>query len=156
MKSSMLKNLTKATLFLGLLLFSFQMTAQKGDAASENSILKAIDDSSDWGPCPPFIPEGCNVALLQGDMAKANTDVVFKFQGGTEIPNHWHSSAERMILLEGELQVTYEGEATKIMKSGNYAYGPAKKPHVAKCISKDPCILFVGFIEPVDAYAIED
>jgi hypothetical protein len=42
------------------------------------------------------------------------------------------------------------------MNVGDYAYGPAKKPHTAKCLSKDPCILFIGFGEPLDAFAIEE
>ena len=157
MKSNKFKSLFKFIMIFALLCYSSQMLAQKGDSTYENSILKVIDDSSvEWGPCPPFIPEGCNVTLLQGDMANPNTDVVFKFQGGTDIPNHWHTSAERMILLAGKLEVTYEGEPKKTMKAGNYAFGPAKKPHVAKCVSKDPCLLYVGFVEPVDAFAIED
>lgn len=123
----------------------------------ENSVLTSIDDESlQWGPCPPFIPKGCKAAVLHGDMAVSNTDVVFQFEGGLDLPNHWHNSAERMILLSGELEVTYKGEAKKIMKKGNYAFGPAKKPHTAKCISKKPCVLFVGFVEPVDAFAVEE
>lgn len=155
-----LQSIQKVT-FLFTLLALFLVSsarAQKGDSSDmENSILKSIDDTSlNWGPCPPFIPEGCKAAVLQGDLAVPNTDVVFKFEGGLDLPNHWHNSAERMILLSGELEVTYKGESKKIMKKGNYAYGPAKKPHTAKCISKKPCVLFVGFVEPVDAFAVEE
>ena len=148
-----------ASLFtlLTLLLVTTAM-AQKGDGSEmENSVLKSIDDKSiQWGPCPPFIPEGCKAAVLHGDMAIPNTDVFFKFEGGLDLPNHWHNSAERMILLSGELEVTYKGEPKRIMKKGNYAFGPAKKEHTAKCISKEPCVLFVGFVEPVDAFAVEE
>jgi quercetin dioxygenase-like cupin family protein len=140
-----------------LLLFITSTTfAQKGDPM-ENSILTSIDDPDlQWGPCPPFIPEGCKAAVLHGDLAVPNTDVVFQFDGGLDLPNHWHNSAERMILLDGELEVTYAGESKRVMKKGNYAYGPAKKPHTAKCVSKKPCVLFVGFVEPVDAFAVEE
>ena len=156
MKFYNLKSFTSYAIVVVFAFYSSHVMAQKGDSSHENSILKVIDDSAEWGPCPPFIPEGCSVSLLQGDMAHPNTDVVFKFQGGTDIPNHWHTSAERMILLEGKLEVTYEGEPKRVMKAGNYAFGPAKKPHVAKCVSKDPCLLYVGFVQPVDAFAIED
>ncbi len=109
-----------------------------------------------WGPCPSFMPEGCNIAVLHGDPSKENSDVLFRVNGKSSIPNHWHSSAERMVLLSGKMEVTYEGEDTSTMKLGNYAFGPAKKPHTAKCVSKDPCVLYIGFNEPVDAYAIEE
>ena len=147
-----------ASLFtLIAILMASTSIAQKGDGSDmENSVLISVDDESlQWGPCPPFIPEGCKAAVLHGDLAQSNADVVFKFEGGLDLPNHWHNSAERMILLSGELEVTYKGEPKRIMKKGNYAFGPAKKPHTAKCVSKKPCILFVGFVEPVDAFAVE-
>lgn len=152
-----IQKLFTLSMFLVLFVFSTSM-AQKGDGSDyENSVLKSIDDKSlQWGPCPPFIPEGCKAAVLHGDMSVPNTDVVFQFDGGLDLPNHWHNSAERMILLAGELEVTYEGEEKKTMKTGNYAFGPAKKPHTAKCVSKKPCVLFVGFVEPVDAFAVQD
>jgi len=59
-----------------------------------------------------------------------------------------------MILIAGELKVTYEGEKTPTMKVGSYAYGPSKKHHTAKCISKKPCVLFIAFEEPLDALPI--
>jgi len=30
---------------------------------------------------------------------------------------------------------TYNGEASKVMLAGHFAYGPSKKPHAAKCLS---------------------
>ena len=80
----------------------------------------------------------------------------FKVNGKSSIPNHWHNSHERMVLLTGKMQVTYKGESTQTMNVGDYAYGPAKKPHTAKCLSKDPCILFIGFGDPLDAFAVEE
>ena len=148
-----------ASSFMLLALFLVSTaTAQKGDSADmENSILKSIDDETlQWGPCPPFMLEGCNIAVLHGDPSQEKADVLFRVNGKSSIPNHWHSSAERMVLLSGKLEVTYKGEETSTMKLGNYAFGPAKKPHTAKCVSKDPCVLYIGFNEPVDAFAIEE
>lgn len=122
-------------------------------AMKETSIAVNIHDSNmEWGKCPEFIPSGCKVAILQGDPTSNNSDAVFKFEPNTDIPEHWHNSAEHMILLEGELEVTYEGEPTKTLKSGYYAYGPAKKPHSARCNDSGPCILFVAFEKPLDAF----
>ena len=157
MRSARFQSFLKGAIMLSLLIVSTQLLAQKGDADMENSVLSSKDDPNlQWGPCPEFMPEGCNIAVLHGDPSKSNSDVLFRVNGGADIPNHWHNSAERMVLLSGEMEVTYQGESTSTMKKGNYAYGPAKKPHVAKCVSKDPCVLFIGFVEPVDAFAIED
>lgn len=77
------------------------------------------------------MPEGCKIAVLHGDPSKNNVDILFKVDANSEIPNHWHNSAGRMILLSGELKVTYKNETAQIMKVGSYAYGLSKKPHTA-------------------------
>lgn len=68
---------------------------------------------------------------------------------------HWHSSAERMVLVAGELPVTYDGQEAAILKPGTYAYGPAKRPHSGLCASSAPCVLFIAFESPVDAVPVE-
>jgi quercetin dioxygenase-like cupin family protein len=56
-----------------------------------------------------------------------------------------------MVLLSGELHVSYEGQPTTIVRKGSYAYGPAQLPHEAYCADGDDCILFIAFESPVDA-----
>ena len=56
-----------------------------------------------------------------------------------------------MVLVSGELHVTYEGQPTTVLKPGMYAYGPAKLAHKAVCASGAPCVLFIAFEAPVDA-----
>jgi quercetin dioxygenase-like cupin family protein len=113
------------------------------------------DEQLQWGACPSFIPKGCEIAVLHGDPAKANADIFFKVPADFTIPNHWHTSAERMVLVSGELHVTYEGQPTAVLKSGMFAYGPAKLPHRAVCRSTTPCVLFIAFEASVDAVAAE-
>lgn len=62
-----------------------------------------------WGPCPAFMPKGCELAGLHGDPAQPNADVFLRIPPKSEIPTHRHSSAERMMLVEGVLQVSYTG-----------------------------------------------
>ncbi len=157
MKNLFTKFNIRSLLFISILLFSSSIFAQKGGEMDiENSVVKTINDANlQWGPCPSFMPDGCNIAVLHGDPSKNNVDILFKVKGGSEIPNHWHSSPERMILLSGKLSVTYENETTQVMKTGSYAYGPSSKKHTAKCISKEPCVIFIAFEEPLDAFAVE-
>lgn len=116
----------------------------------------AGDKGLTWGPCPPFLPKGCAIAILHGDPAKDNVDVFFKVPAKSTIPLHWHTSAERMILVAGELHVTYDGQKKAILKSGTYAYGPAKRPHHGFCASAVPCVLFIAFESPLDAVPVEN
>lgn len=128
------------------------LAAAPAVGAAEPALARAWDDPKlQWGPCPDFLPKGCGIAVLHGDPAKPNVDVFFKVPGGSTIAHHKHTSAERMVLVSGELDVTYEGEATVKLKPGMYAYGPAGKPHGATCRKGDPCVLFIAFESPLDA-----
>ena len=111
----------------------------------------AQDAQIQWGPCPPFMPAGCGLAVLHGDPAKANADVFLKVPAHAAIPEHWHTSAERMVLVAGELSVSYRGQAQVVLKPGMYAFGPAKVPHSASCGNGAACVLFIAFESAVDA-----
>jgi quercetin dioxygenase-like cupin family protein len=134
-------------------LLAVVIASLSADAADqERAITWTADDSRlQWGPCPAFLPEGCRIAVLHGDPAKMNADVFFKLPANSKLPLHWHSSAERMLLVAGELRVTYEGQAAATLNPGTYAYGPAKLPHSGECASAVPCVLFIAFESPVDA-----
>lgn len=113
------------------------------------------DPKLKWGACPSFLPKGCRIAVLHGDPAKDNLDVFFKVPAKSTIPLHWHTSAERMVLVAGELHITYEGQKKAVLKPGTYAYGPAKRPHDGYCASKESCVLFIAFESPLDAVPVE-
>ena len=122
--------------------------------AQEQPVARSAEDPQlKWGPCPPFMPAGCGLTVLHGDPAKPNADVFLKLPAKAAIPEHVHTSAERMILVAGELSVSYKGQPTTTLKPGMYAYGPAKLPHSATCGSA-PCILFIAFESPVDAIPV--
>lgn len=106
-----------------------------------------------WGPCPDVIPKGCEIAVLHGDPAQANADIYFKVPANFTIPSHSHTSPERMVLVSGELSVTYEGQPTVVLRPGMYAYGPAKRVHKAVCGNMGPCVLFIAFELPLDVSA---
>jgi mannose-6-phosphate isomerase-like protein (cupin superfamily) len=125
-------------------------------SAQEIPLARSIEDASlKWGGCPDFMPKGCEIAVLHGDPAKDNADVFFKVPANAVIPRHWHTSAERMVLVAGELHVTYDGHPTAMLRPGIYAYGPPKLPHKAECRGAVPCVLFIAFESPVDAVASE-
>ena len=113
--------------------------------------IKAQDSSLQWGPCPPILPGDCHIAVLHGDPSQPNADVFLRVGGGYVIANHSHTSAERMILVTGRLQVDYQGAPATTLSPGQYAYGPAKLGHGGKCLSSEPCTLFIAFEGPVDA-----
>jgi hypothetical protein len=123
--------------------------------APEQSVTRSAEDGRlQWAPCPSFMPKGCGLAVLHGDPAKPNADIFLRLPAKTTIPEHWHTSAERMVLVSGELAVTYKGQERVVLRPGMYAYGPAKLPHTASCESGASCVLFIAFESPVDAVPV--
>lgn len=147
-----LRRALSTTLACGLALVALPAPVPAHDSAREPALALNADDAKlQWGPCPPFLPKGCAIAVLHGDPAKDNVDVFLKVPGKSVLPLHWHTSAERMVLVAGELHVTYEGQKQAVLKPGTYAYGPAKRPHHGRCASTRECVLFIAFESPLDA-----
>ena len=131
------------------------VAAKPAPAAVRPLAQSASDPALQWGACPPGMPEGCGIAVLQGDPAKPNADIFLRVPGGSAIPPHAHSSAERMVLISGELEVKYQGAPQATLKATDYAYGPANLPHRANCRSEAACVLFIAFEGPVDVKPFE-
>jgi len=119
---------------------------------SQTLTRTAQDAQLQWGPCPSFMPTGCALAVLRGDPAKPNADVFLKLPAKGVIPEHWHTSAERMVLVAGELHVSYTGQPKVVLTPGAYAYGPPKVAHRATCVGGAPCVLFIAFESAIDAF----
>jgi quercetin dioxygenase-like cupin family protein len=139
---------------IGVALLALAPAAAQGGNERPMAINKA-DKALAWGGCPPIYTGECALAVLQGDPAKPNADVFLKVGGGTVLHNHTHSSAERMILVSGQLRVAYAGAGPATLAPGDYAYGPAGAPHEAICLSREPCVLFIAFETAVDAALVK-
>ena len=49
-----------------------------GGSLAKDRLPTADDPHLQWNPCPPFLPKGCQIAVLHGDPAKPNVDVFLK------------------------------------------------------------------------------
>ncbi|MDQ3666146.1 MAG: cupin domain-containing protein [Acidobacteriota bacterium] len=141
---------------LSVLLLSCLAVASTPAVAQESTGEQAIsrthkDPQLKWDACPPIFPKGCEVTVLRGDPAKGRSDVFLRSPANYRFPPHWHTSPEHMILVSGELHVTYDGQKPFVLRPGSYAYGPAKAKHEARCASAGPCVLFIAFESPIDA-----
>ncbi|OWQ95965.1 cupin [Sphingopyxis bauzanensis] len=118
--------------------------------------MRAGDPELQWGSCPPIFEGDCAIAVLHGNPSKPNSDVFLRIGGGTSLPAHYHTSAERMILVSGRLLVDYQGSSPSILEPGSYAYGPPGSVHTAACLGTKACTLFIAFQGPVDALLAEN
>jgi len=140
---------------LFMLLLAGALISTEAHAQDAPRSWMADDPNLEWGPCPAFMPESCEIAVLHGPPSAPNADIFFKMEANTTVPTHSHTSVERMVLVSGELEVTYEGHDPVVLAPGTYAYGPPALPHDASCADGEDCILFIAFEEPIDAMPVE-
>ena len=62
-------------------------------------------DSLNWGPAPPVLPKGGQMAVLAGDPGKPGPFVVrLKMPSGYKIPAHQHPSDEALTVISGDFR----------------------------------------------------
>lgn len=152
-----MKASTFHALLAALALAVLAATAAAPATAGEPALAIAPDDPAiEWGPCPGFFPDTCRIGVLHGDAAEPNADIFFKVPANTDVPRHTHTSAERMILVSGEMRLDYAGQDAAVIETGSYAYGPPGRAHSAHCLDAGECILFIAFNGPIDAMPVEE
>ena len=91
-------------------------------------------DSVKWGPPPPSLPPGCEVAILVGDPRKPGPYVLrAKLPDGYVIPPHWHPSDENLTVVQGAFLVgsgdKLDPSATEPMPAGSFCHLSAGMRH---------------------------
>ena len=67
-----------------------------------------------WKPCPPNLPQTCEIAVLEGNPKENEVFTVrFRITGNFEMPAHTHPKNERVTILNGKVYVAFDKDATK-------------------------------------------
>jgi quercetin dioxygenase-like cupin family protein len=75
-----------------------------------------------WGPAPPLLPPGAQIAVLAGDPTKAGPYTVrLKFPANYDIPAHSHPTDENVLVVSGEL---FAGMGMKLDRKAGLGLGP--------------------------------
>src|SRR5438067_11000663 len=105
-----MKRSTARLLLLGLLAAFSLYHARAGGEGKEDDHSAAeghkmvTPDKLRWGPAPPGLPPGAQVAVLDGDPRKAGPYVMrVKFPDGYKVPPHWHPVDENVTVIRGVL-----------------------------------------------------
>lgn len=81
--------------------------------AGEVQHVVRLDDTP-WQPCPPGLPEGCTMAVLEGDpMGEDLFTVRFRTDREFLLPPHWHPKDERVTVIAGKAAVAFGENATR-------------------------------------------
>ena len=126
--------------------------------ADDHVVVKPGDIK--WGPAPPGLPPGAQVAVLAGDPGKTGAmfTIRAKLPDGYTVPPHWHPSDENVTVLKGTLIV---GKGEKLdpshadeLTAGSYMRMPKEMRHFAK--AKGETIIQVHGVGPFDIVYVKD
>ncbi len=96
-------------------------------------------------------PTFSRTPLQDHDLSTANRHGVMsrsEFQPGAESGRHFHPGEEFGYLLEGTLEITYDGKPPQVLKAGDPIFVPAGAIHNAKNVGTTPAkVLATYFLE---------
>ena len=121
-------------------------------ASAPTHVMESVA-TAQWGPAPPVLPPGAQIAVLAGDPTKAAPYTVrLKFPANYDIPAHSHPTDENVVIVSGEL---YMGMGEKLDRTagmglavGGFGLMPANANHFAYTKGETTIVLFgVGPVE---------
>jgi hypothetical protein len=130
-------------------------TAAPFFAQSAHVVVPA--DKVQWGPAPPFLPAGAQIAVLEGNPSeKGPVTLRLRFPANYEIPAHWHSMTERVTVVSGLFNVgmgdKLDRRTSQALEPGGFALLPAKMNHFAW--TREPTVVQVNLEGPFDIFYV--
>jgi quercetin dioxygenase-like cupin family protein len=110
-----------------------------------------------FGPAPPVLPAGAQLAVLFGDPGKkAPFAIRLKMPAGYVIPAHWHSNDEQLTVLSGTFLLSMgdkmDEASTHKLGPGAFHFLPGKMHHSAR--AADETVLQLQGTGPFDIHYI--
>ena len=104
-----------------------------------------------WGPAPPLLPPGAQIAVLAGDPGKAAPYTVrLKFPANYAIPAHSHPTDEHVVVVSGALtlgmgdKLSKTAAGNKTLGVGGFALAAANMNHFAYTTAAATTIVLYG------------
>ena len=110
-------------------------------------------DQIQFGPVPPFVPPGAQLAVLEGDPTAPSGDytVRLKMPDGYKIPPHWHPKRENVTVISGNFKVgmgdSWDDGKMMTFAPGSFAYLDPDMHHYA--MASGPAIVQVHGMSPL-------
>lgn len=131
----------KRTLCLMAMLFAVALWLQQ--PRSSNVMAAGAEKTGftpgeiQWGPAPPVLQPGAQMAVLEGDPSAASGDftVRMKMPDGYKIAPHWHPRRENVTVISGILKVgmgdQFDESKMATYPAGSFAYVDPQMHHYA-------------------------
>ena len=106
----------------------------KPAAAADASFVSP--DHVQWGPAPPSLPAGAQMAVLDGNPErKGSFTIRLKMPAGYKIPPHTHPTIERVTVISGTghfgMGPKFDEAAGRKLSAGGFVVLPAEMQHFA-------------------------
>jgi len=114
-------------------------------------------DKVQWGPAPPVLPAGAQIAVLEGNPSeKGPVTLRLRFPANYNIPAHWHGMTERVTVLSGALHVgmgdTLDRQTSQTLEPGGFVSLPAAMHHFAW--TAVPTVVQINLEGPFDIFYV--
>jgi hypothetical protein len=150
MKSHFLRNCAFGFL---ILLAACGIRAGAGKDGHDDGHVVVKLGSEKWGPAPPALPSGAQVAVVVGNPGKSGPYTMrVKVPDGYKVPPHWHPVDENVTVLKGTILIgtgeKFDLAKTQELPAGSYMRMPKKMRHFAA--AKGDTIIQVHGIGPFE------
>ena len=123
--------------------------------AQSHAHVIQTEKETQWGPAPPMLPPGAQIAVLTGDPGKAAPYTVrLRFPANYAVPAHSHPTDENVVVTSGALTFGMGDElkkgapTNKTIGAGGYFLAPANMTHFAYTTAESTIVLYgVGPVE---------
>jgi quercetin dioxygenase-like cupin family protein len=137
-----------------------QMAVQ---AQTSNHVIATVQEAQ-WGPAPPVIPPGAQIAVLAGNPMGAGAYTIrIKMPANYAIPAHSHPTDENVVVVSGALtfgmgdKLATDASSNKTLSPGGFALMPANMNHFAYTTAAETTIVLYGqgpvefkYVNPAD------
>jgi mannose-6-phosphate isomerase-like protein (cupin superfamily) len=131
-------------------------------AQSQGDVIQTANEVQ-WGPAPPLLPAGAEIAVLAGNpMKDVPYTIRLKFPANYAIPAHSHPTDEHVVVVSGALTFGMGDKLTKdasnkTLPVGGFALMPANMNHFAYTTGQETTIILYGqgpvefkYVNPAD------
>ena len=143
---------------IGVVLAGIVLFGAAAQVAEQHHHTVISGDAIKWGPAPPSLPPGAQLAVLVGSPAKEGPFVLrLKFPAGFVVPPHRHSKDEMVTVISGQFSVTggekLDRAAAKMLVAGSFFHLPAGMAHYA--IAASETVVQINGVGPFDITYID-
>ena len=129
---------------------SLWLTGQVGGSESEGRIIVNPGEAK-WEASKGKSES----TTLREDPKTGSVELFARYPSGHVFAPHWHDSNERIVLIEGKLQME-EKDSKKFLEAGGYAYLPARQVQRMICVSDTRCSFYVYWDGPLNSHFVKD